>query len=239
MTECPVGKVTTRARSASASAEACFGQVIWSRAPSTSVAGQVTRAAASRPPRVAIADPEIGQEQVGLGLRRLQPAHQRRGRRRAATCRGRDRKACAPGSRCEKALTLSIAANGSSLADLEQRRRYLHRIGGADHHQARDPCRRARRRLERDQRAHAVADQRRLVDAGRVEQGEQPVGERLDARERRPGAAPVAGQVEREHRVAVVREPARQQGPDAVVVQRAVDEDDRTAGWRRRRLPPV
>ena len=51
MSACPVGKVTTRARSASASAEACFGQVIWSRAPSTSVVGQATRAAASRPPR--------------------------------------------------------------------------------------------------------------------------------------------------------------------------------------------
>ena len=59
--------------------------------------------------------------------------------------------------------------------------------------------RRARRRLERDQRPHAVADQRGAADAGRVEQREQPVGERLDARERRAGAAPMAGQVEREH----------------------------------------
>ncbi len=87
-------------------------------------------------------------------------------------------------------------------------------------------CRRAAGRLERDQRAHAVADERRRADTGRVEQGEQPVGDRLDARQRRPVAAAVAGQVGGEHGVAVVREPARQQRPDAVVVQRAVDEDD-------------
>ena len=49
--------------------------------------------------------------------------------------------------------------------------------------------------------------------AGGVEQRQHPVGHRLDAGQRRAGAAPVAGQVDRQHGVAVVGEPARLQGP--------------------------
>jgi hypothetical protein len=39
-----------RARSAAASSAAWLANVIWSRAPTTIVAGQVTRAAAAMPP---------------------------------------------------------------------------------------------------------------------------------------------------------------------------------------------
>ena len=76
----PVGKVTTRARSASASAEACFGQVIWSRAPSTSVVGQAHARRRLEAAAIAIADPEVGEEQVGLALRRPAAGASARGR---------------------------------------------------------------------------------------------------------------------------------------------------------------
>jgi hypothetical protein len=59
-----------------------------------------------------------------------------------------------------------------------------------------------------------------------VEEGEQPVGEGLDAGQRRPAASAVSGQVGGEDRMAVIREPAREQRPDAVIVHRAVHEDD-------------
>ena len=46
---CPAGSITTFAFSAAAISRAAFGCVIWSRVPSTSVTGQRTAAAASRP----------------------------------------------------------------------------------------------------------------------------------------------------------------------------------------------
>ena len=97
----------------------------------------------------------------------------------------------------------------------------------------------ARGAVERDQRTHAVADERRGLRAGGIEQRDDPVGHVLDARERRAVAAAVAGQIEREHAVAVVREVARLQDPDAVVLRAAVDENDHGGSAGSNGLPPV
>jgi hypothetical protein len=75
-----------------------------------------------------------------------------------------------------------------------------------------------------------VADQRGLLHAGGVEQRQQPVGQASTLGPAAGRRCAVAGQVHRQHAVAVVREPARQQRPHAVVVQRAVDEDDAGQG---------
>ena len=58
---------------------------------------------------------------------------------------------------------------------LQQRRRHLHRVGRADQRQVRHALRRARRGFQRDQRAEAVADQRGLCDAGRIQQRQHEV----------------------------------------------------------------
>ena len=65
------------------------------------------------------------------------------------------------------------------------------------------------------------------ADAGRVEQRGNPVGDRLDRRQRGAAGPAVARQIDGEHVAAVMREIARLQRPDAVVVRRAVDEHDR------------
>ncbi len=74
----------------------------------------------------------------------------------------------------------------------------------------------------------AVADRRRIEQRG------NPVGDRLDRRQRIAAGPAVARQVDGEHVPAVMREIARLQRPDAVVVRRAVDEDDRRQRARRR-----
>jgi len=52
---------------------------------------------------------------------------------------------------------------------------------------------RARRRFERYERPHAVADDGEAAGTGGVGERDHPVGHRLGARERRAGASPVAG----------------------------------------------
>ena len=70
--------------------------------------------------------------------------------------------------------------------------------------------------------------------AGGVEQRGQPVGHGGDVGERGAGAAMVAGQVDRQHAEAVMREVARLQRPHAMVVLGAVDEHGgRQAGVER------
>jgi hypothetical protein len=107
---------------------------------------------------------------------------------------------------------------------LQQLGRYLHRIGGGEQGDFRHPIGITRGALESDQRTHAVADDRGFAHPGGVLHREHPIGQCLDARKRRPRAAAMAGQVEREHAVAVVREIAALQHPYAVVVFGAMHE---------------
>ena len=95
----------------------------------------------------------------------------------------------------------------------------------------------ARRAFEDRERAQRVADERGLVDPRRVEHRGNPVGDRLDRRQRAAAGTAVARQVDGEHVPAVMREIARLQRPDAVVVPRAVDEDDRRQRGIERRAP--
>jgi hypothetical protein len=113
----------------------------------------------------------------------------------------------------------------------EQAVGHFHRERGAQQGQAGRALRRPGRRFQHDQRTHAVTGQQRTLDARRIEQGDQPVGQRLDRAQGRPGAAPVARQVGRQH-----GKPARGQRPallrpHRVVVQGAVHQHDR--GQRR------
>ncbi len=116
---------------------------------------------------------------------------------------------------------LLVAARG-----FQQRVGHLHRVGRAQQAQLADPLRRLVRGLQRDQRAHAVAEQRGLVHAGGVEQLQQPGGQLFDAGLGGALAAAVAGQVDGQHAKAVVGEVAALQRPHGVVVLRAVEEDD-------------
>jgi hypothetical protein len=83
-------------------------------------------------------------------------------------------------------------------------------------------CRARRRqvRLQRHERAHAVADQQRLGHAGRAEQGQQPGRHRFDAGQCRRRAAPVARQVDCQHVKAVVRKVARLQQRERRLISR-------------------
>ena len=83
-----------------------------------------------------------------------------------------------------------------------------------------------RRGLERDQRAHGMADEPRLRGAGGIEQRGGPVGHAGDGRQRRAGRAAVAGQIRRQHATAVMGEPAAVQGPGGMVEAGAVQEHD-------------
>ena len=127
---------------------------------------------------------------------------------------------------CENTLTMFDRLHRVVQRGLEQHRRHLHREGRAHQHQMADALLRLRRRFQRNQRAAAVADQRRLFHAGGVQQRGDEVGRFLDAGGRLAGAPAVAGQVDRQHVPAVVGQVAGLQDPDAVVVEHAVDEDD-------------
>src|ERR1700686_3597593 len=83
------------------------------------------------------------------------------------------------------------------------------------------------RRLQRDERSHAVPDERGPLERGRFDERRDPARPALDRRAQRARAAAMAREIDREHRVAVVSEVARLPLPDAVIERRAVDEDDR------------
>ncbi len=100
-----------------------------------------------------------------------------------------------------------------------------HRYRGAEQRELRYLRRCARRGLERRQRAQRVADQRDARGAGSVDEGDEPIGERLHRGLRRTRRAAVPGQVDGQRVVAVVREIARLQRPHAVIVRSAVDEN--------------
>jgi hypothetical protein len=109
---------------------------------------------------------------------------------------------------------MSMACSGSRACGGQQCVRHLHRVGGAHHHQV-DLWSRGSRRagggLQPDQRAHAVADDAAVHDAGGIQQRQQPVGQASTLGQRRPRAAAVAGRSTASTFAAVVREPARQQ----------------------------
>ena len=103
--------------------------------------------------------------------------------------------------------------------------------GGAEQREPADPRAVARSRLQRDQRAHAVADQGGLAHLRRVEHGRQPVRHRRNGGSGWPLGAAVAGQVDGQHAAAVPGEIARLELPDGVIEGRAVHEHrDRQAG---------
>ena len=77
---------------------------------------------------------------------------------------------------------MSIACSGCVREVSSSAARHLHRVRGADQREMRHALRRARRRLQRDQRAEAVADQRGPLHTRRIEQRQHEVGRVLDAR---------------------------------------------------------
>ncbi len=93
--------------------------------------------------------------------------------------------------------------------------------------QALDRIARARRRLQRRQRAHAVAGDPGPAHTRDAQHLQHPLRHGGDTRERGSFAAAVAGQVERQHAAAVMREGARLQRPDRVIHAGAVQEHRR------------
>ena len=83
-------------------------------------------------------------------------------------------------------FTMSWASGSLFLRGIEQLVGHAHGEGGADQRDPGDALGIARRALDGDQRSHAVADQRRLLHAGSVQQRDDPVGHRFDALQRRP-----------------------------------------------------
>ena len=179
--------------------------------------------------RIPVADTEVVVEQVAVSGGRivgLQATHQRAAA--AVQPAARSRRAGFAGQRADR----EGAHHVDRLLRFVQRRlqqggRDLHRKRGADHHQRLGRFAQARRGLQCDQRAQAVPSQRRALHARRLEQGHDPVRQRLDAAERRALAAAVTRQVHGQHRMAVMRQLAALQGPHAVVVERAVDQHHR------------
>jgi hypothetical protein len=84
----------------------------------------------------------------------------------------------------------------------------------------------ARRGLERDQRAHAVADERSAALTQARDQAPCPIRERRDIGQRRTRRASVAGEVDGEHVCAMVGEPTALERPDAMVHPRPMQEHD-------------
>ena len=115
---------------------------------------------------------------------------------------------------------------------------------GSDQAEAGNFCRMPGGGLERNQRSHGMTDQPCLGDAGGVEQRRGPVGHVGNGRQRRAGRAAMAGQIRRQHAIAVMREPPAMQGPGGVIEAGAVQEHDggergvefRGRRWRRRCL---
>jgi len=87
-----------------------------------------------------------------------------------------------------------------------------------------DPITQPSSSLQRNQRAPAVPDQRRLFESKRVQQCGHRVGSLFHAGWRFAAAAAVAGQVDGQHIPAVVGQGAGLQDPHTVVVQHAVNE---------------
>ena len=109
----------------------------------------------------------------------------------------------------------------------QQFRMDRHRLGDAAQRDGADPVGIRGRRFQRQRRAHRMADQRRLCNAGRVQQGDYPLGLGFDAGERRALRLAVAGQVDRQHAAPVPGEIASLQLPDGAVHAAAVQENDR------------
>ena len=84
----------------------------------------------------------------------------------------------------------------------------------------------AGRRLERDESAHAVPDQRRTLRPRGRDQPRGPVRHRADVRQCGSLRTAVPGKIDREHAEAVVGEPTALERPDAVIHPRAVEKDD-------------
>ena len=113
---------------------------------------------------------------------------------------------------------------------LQPRRQQLrmdrHRLGDAAQCNGAHPVRVGRRGLQRQRRAHRMADQGGLRHTGGVQQGGDPVCLGLDAVERRALGLAVARQVDREHAAPVPGEIAGLQLPDRAVHAAAVQEND-------------
>ena len=93
-----------------------------------------------------------------------------------------------------------------------------------------DALAQACRRLQRDQRTPAVADQRGARYAGGIQQRGNEVSRRLNTGGCLPAAAAMAGQIDGQHVPAMVRQKAALQDPNAVVIEHTVDEDGRRLG---------
>jgi hypothetical protein len=102
-----------------------------------------------------------------------------------------------------------------------------HRCRRAEQCQPGDALRMARGALEGDQRAHRVSDQHRLLDAGGVEQGRQPVGEFLDTAQGWTSRLAMSRQVRDQQRAAGGGESAGDGPPAVAVVGGAVDQQQR------------
>ena len=112
----------------------------------------------------------------------------------------------------------------------EQIGMHRHFRGGADQREPLDARGRARGGFERDQGAHAVADQARPLDPSRAHQRKGPIRQRADVGERRPLGAAVAGQIDSQDVKPARRKGPRQAGPDAAVHAGAVQEDRERLG---------
>ena len=84
----------------------------------------------------------------------------------------------------------------------------------------------AHRRIEGDQRAHGMPDQRRLFDPGGIEQRHDPVGHGGNAGKCVATAAAMGRQVNRQHIVAAIGKIPALQRPDRVIHTGAVNEHD-------------
>ena len=107
---------------------------------------------------------------------------------------------------------------------VQQCRADAHGVGRAHQHQVAGTRAQLRCGLQCNQRTPAVADERSLVCAHRIEQGTHRLGGFLHAFGCVATAAAMAGQVDGQHVPAVVRQRAALQRPHAVVARYAVDE---------------